>query len=548
MSKYDKVTAGMASGMAPTTSAGWINSVSEVAEWYEKNIRLGRSSSPAGGAEPLVQVQNTTGADLARGSVVELGAGLLDEIDREFLWYEGNEYSDGVLAILVDPIEDDLIGPARTLGAAVALVNVTSTSHRFAAPAAGETVLQSATEGPVQILGTLSTTGEQECAVLIGVSGGGGGSTLLRGMLYDNLPGQSANDDGEITSGGTGRVLPMKEGVAPSSLTADLDAEFIDAELWDLATFGVGGEGCCDGGADTIPTGPRITYPIGEGGLNRFATLDTAAGSAAFAGRGAVPGELLTLTLQAINPTTGALTGSVITWTNDGDTTLTNNGDGSWSTTPQSLAGISRGLCRVAIDNGSTGHAALVLWSADEWDPTSNSNGVGQVYFDGKPNPPDLQAASDTGGSSVDNVTDDDTPSFSIAFGGATFTPSSNTHGLLYAINQSTGAVTVVTGAATDFDSGLTITKTVGSALADGVYEVQCVIYFDLTGGGYTYNTWYSPPSNPLRIQIVDDAAAVPAKRYAHLCMYTTIGGVVYASPGRCRRPITDDEATKLDA
>jgi hypothetical protein len=381
------------------------------------------------------------------------------------------------------------------------------------------------------------------------IGGGGGvGSSLTLGMLYDNLTGQTYNEDGDIIPGATARVLPLIAGTAPNSLTADLDAEFVNVQLWDLAGFAVGGESCCTGGSDGAPTGPRITFAAGPDGINRFGTGDSLAGSAQFSGTGAVPGELLDLTLQAINPTTGATTGSVITWTNDGASTLINNDDGTWDTTAQSLSAIARGLCLVKITNGSTLHAALVLWSDDEWDPISNSNGIALEYFDDKPEPPNLQAASDTGGSSVDDITDDDTPSFSVTFSGASFTPSTSTHGLLYAVNQSTAAVTVVTGSGTDFNSGLTITKTIGSALADGFYEFQFAIYHDLTGGGYTYNTWYSPPSNPLRVQIVADADAVETDRYAHLCMYTTIGGVVYASPGRCRRPITAEEITKLDA
>ena len=381
-----------------------------------------------------------------------------------------------------------------------------------------------------------------------GGGGSGSGGSLTLGMLYENMAGQTYNEDGDIIPGTTARVLPMKAGTAPNSLTADLDAEFVDVELWDLAGFAVGGDGCCSGGSDGAPTGPRITFAAGPDGINRFATGDSLAGSAQFSGTGAVPSELLELTLQAINPTTGATTGSVITWTNDGDTTLINNDAGTWNTTAQSLSGIARGLCLVKITHGATLHPGLVLWADDEWDPTSNSNGVGQIYFDDKPNAPNLQAASDTGGSSVDDITDDDTPSFSVTFSGATYTPGADTHGLLYAINQSTAAVTVVTGSGTDFDSGLTITKTIGSSLADGFYEFQFAIYNDRTGGGYTYNTWYSPPSNPLRVQIVADASAIETARYAHLCMYTTIGGVVYASPGRCKRPITADEITKLDA
>jgi hypothetical protein len=216
MDKFSKVAAGVPSSAAPTTSAGWINSVSEAAEWYEKNIRLGQYSPTGAALDPLVQVQNKTGADLARGSVVQLGASLLDEVDRDSLWFEGDVYSDGVVAILIDPVADDEIGDAKTVGTAVALVNVTSTGHKFAAPTAGETVLQSATEGPVQILGTIVETGEQECAVLIG--DGSGVLTVRRGRVSTATV-ATFTHNGDVEVGGELEVWE----VIPVASVADYD-------------------------------------------------------------------------------------------------------------------------------------------------------------------------------------------------------------------------------------------------------------------------------------------------------------------------------------
>lgn len=401
----------------------------------------------------------------------------------------------------------------------------------------------------VTVAGDIRTIGSGETAykvVRVQIGGGpGGGTTLTPVVVYDNLTGGTSDSEGLVTLGATSRCLPVVAdgaGWAP-----DLTAEFIDASLWSLASLDLSESGCCGGDVVTVPTGPRITYPIGEGGINRVATGDTAAGSIVFSGTGAVPGESLTVGIQAINPTTGATTGSELT------PTVTNNGDGTWTAASADLSALGRSLFRVYVTNDTNKHYLLFLWSDDEWDPTSNSNGLGIEYFDDKPNAPDLQTASDTGTNTADNVTDDDTPSFSITFEG-NFTPASNTHGLVYLVNQSTGAVTVVTGTATDFDSGLTITKTVGSALADGVYEVQAVVYLDLTGGGYTYNTWYGPPSNPLRVTIVADASAVETPpdtaRYSRLGLLANLTGIGQAIVGidKCRREITADEITKLDS
>jgi hypothetical protein len=52
--------------------------------------------------------------------------------------------------------------------------------HTRAKPSAGDYVLESATDGPIEILYAPGTTGASECVVRFGSSGGGGGGSLFR--------------------------------------------------------------------------------------------------------------------------------------------------------------------------------------------------------------------------------------------------------------------------------------------------------------------------------------------------------------------------------
>lgn len=354
--------------------------------------------------------------------------------------------------------------------------------------------------------------------------------------IYDDLKGASPTATGGVTWNENVRTLPMIQ--TATGLEPDLTKPFTLAKWPSMGSLSLSGSGCC--GSDStgaVPTGARIDNPTGPDGINRVKNGQTLT----LEGTGAVPGESLTASIISINPTTGATVGSAL------EPVTTNNGDGTWGAAAQSLATLPRGLCLATITNGATQHSILVLNSLDEWEP-GESNGTGLVYWTDKPDAPDLHVDSDTGDDTADNVTDDTEPTFTIRFGATeVITPGSDVEAILYLIDQSDGTVTAVTGELTDFNDGLTIQRAVDSPLAIGTYEVQAVLRLAFDGG-YPYNEWWSPPSNPLRLQVVEDVAAVPAKRYARLGSITKIGGINYVSVDGCPVEITEAEAEKLDA
>lgn len=119
-----------------------------------------------------VKVKNNTGADLARGSVVEFTDFLLTEIEQDYLWFAGDtpDLTNVGWGITLKPIPDGEIDECLVLGVCIAWVNITDETHEYATRADGEEFLQSAAIGPVKILHkpTGSTPPEErECVVQI---------------------------------------------------------------------------------------------------------------------------------------------------------------------------------------------------------------------------------------------------------------------------------------------------------------------------------------------------------------------------------------------
>lgn len=193
MADFSPVSPGVVDNL-PTESASWINAVSQAAAAYHNQSALSNSK----GSKPVhsvdrssAKVKNETGSDLERGHYVQLGEFELDDRDPRKLWFEGNLYdeaSEQRIAIVTNAVLNGSRVDAVLIGIAVAVVDVTDTGHRFAAPVDGEFVLTSAESGPVEILDTVTETGEQECAVAIGSGGGGGGDTLRRILVSGNVP------------------------------------------------------------------------------------------------------------------------------------------------------------------------------------------------------------------------------------------------------------------------------------------------------------------------------------------------------------------------
>lgn len=446
-----------------------------------------------------------------------------------------------VVAIAPCSIEDDRYGKGFTGDCHVRFTGSDPSPGDTLHATAGSWALSADGGGTgVVVAGDIRTIGTGETAfkivrVEIGGGSGSGGGSLTRCVVYDDLPAGSFDSAGKFAVGADVRCLPVIDdaGEAP-----DLDAEFILAKWRSASSLALSEAGCCSGGdSESAPTGPRITTPVGPGSINRVKageTLDLEI-------TGVVPGESLTASIIAINPSTGATSGSAVT------PAVTNNGDGTATAAAQSLSTLARGICRASITNGVNSHWVLVLNSSDEWEP-GESNATGDIYWEGLPTTPDLDVASDDGTSSADNVTEDTTPTFKIQFSASEFIGlKDDVAGNLYLVNRATGAVTIVAGSAMDFSSMLTISKTTGT-LSIGDYDVYSVLYMTFVNSGYTYDEWWSSPSRPLLTKIVADSSVVEAVvAKCRLGWLTTSGGVQYVTVDSCSRDVTEDEDAKLN-
>jgi hypothetical protein len=114
----------------------------------------------------VVKVKLTT--SLPRGSVIELGDRLVDELDPHYLWYEGvpsGPNPENFWAITRQQISGDTIGEAQVAGVCIARVDVLDVEHRFARIVQGSNVLDSAGSGPVRLVQLAEEEGEQELVV-----------------------------------------------------------------------------------------------------------------------------------------------------------------------------------------------------------------------------------------------------------------------------------------------------------------------------------------------------------------------------------------------
>lgn len=140
----------------------------------------------------VVLVRNDTGTDLERGHVVAPTADVLDAADQPlaaqrrpvFAGDAPGSTADPVL-ILLEPIAEDGIGLAVAGGVAVCTVNVSSGSHLWARPTAGNTDrLESADSGPARIITREGGSSGDKVAVVAlnngGIAGGLPESSLVK--------------------------------------------------------------------------------------------------------------------------------------------------------------------------------------------------------------------------------------------------------------------------------------------------------------------------------------------------------------------------------
>lgn len=142
-----------------------------------RNYESGGMEPPRRPRPPMPTARDSNTAILRNDSGELLEAGSVLEITDEFIPSEPliddeiQASSDlpamaNGFGITLSRIGDGDSGPCQISGVCMALVNVTDASHRYATPASGESVLQSAITGPVRILVNPSgTTGETPCFI-----------------------------------------------------------------------------------------------------------------------------------------------------------------------------------------------------------------------------------------------------------------------------------------------------------------------------------------------------------------------------------------------
>lgn len=117
-----------------------------------------------------VKVKNSSGSNIRRGDVLEFTDFLLDELEQDYLWFDGDtpDLTNVGWGIALRPIINGEIDECLCLGVCIAYVYITDEDHEYATRENGQVRLTSAATGPVKILH--KPTGdtppeERECVV-----------------------------------------------------------------------------------------------------------------------------------------------------------------------------------------------------------------------------------------------------------------------------------------------------------------------------------------------------------------------------------------------
>lgn len=148
----------------------------------------------------IIKVKNDCGEDRARGEILSLTDKAVTDLSDEHIWLIGSGVTEcDFFGILKEPIADGGIVDCQVSGCCMAQVDVIDADHTRAKAVAGQYVLESSSDGPIEILYKPSGTGEQECVVRfgggvqmrLGQTGSGGLSISSAGTvtLYDAVSG-----------------------------------------------------------------------------------------------------------------------------------------------------------------------------------------------------------------------------------------------------------------------------------------------------------------------------------------------------------------------
>jgi hypothetical protein len=145
----------------------------DVSEWYKLQKRLGEGGTSPGSHIPTdrVKAKNNSGSNVPRGGVLEFTSFLLStDLQQEYPWFNATtpDLTNVGWGVARNPIPIDAIGEMQIAGVAIAIVNVSDATHKYARPAASSRKFASGNSGPVRILYKSAGTGDKECWVHLG--------------------------------------------------------------------------------------------------------------------------------------------------------------------------------------------------------------------------------------------------------------------------------------------------------------------------------------------------------------------------------------------
>lgn len=116
-----------------------------------------------------IKLKNSSGANRARGEILRFNGKAITDLSDENCWLIGSAPTEsGYFGILKEPIESNGVGDAQVSGWCMATVDIADADHTRARAIAGQYVLESAHDGPLEIIYKPSGTGEIECVVRFG--------------------------------------------------------------------------------------------------------------------------------------------------------------------------------------------------------------------------------------------------------------------------------------------------------------------------------------------------------------------------------------------
>jgi hypothetical protein len=238
---YDKIKAGEPIGGMPALSASFNNDCIDVIQAF-KASELGGPASGTGLNFPtdIIKIQNSTGDDLARGSVLRIGSYLLDEDDPGSLWFDGTAVDttfSPLFAILREPIIDGEIGQAYTGGVCAAVCDTTPVAGESRGPKPGQSTLAKGFPGCI-VLDVVDSSNKiaivRMQSPITSLTGKASGAVTARS---GTTPGDGAitivyNNAGTLTDAGF-EDLDVKNITDSSLVSGDYcEVSFIGGEWW----------------------------------------------------------------------------------------------------------------------------------------------------------------------------------------------------------------------------------------------------------------------------------------------------------------------------